>query len=458
MSESIEIAEFDDVDVDVAVDVLDTAEQGNAASTYDAHDALLGSVTPGISDVPVSFTTGPAGTGKTYGMKMAIEEDPRAGILCATTGVAAVNLGTVTLNSVLKYFDTDSLADLYQQGRLQKTLAALGERYRSIMIDEISMMEADQLDIIYQGTLEANGRGGKPLAIQLTGDFCQLPPVKGKWAFEATHWEKFAANTTRLTKMWRQKDEKFLNALNAARAGDSKSSSEQLRPLATWGVAVDNKFEGTTIMSKNVDVDRYNTLRYMQLKGREVQLKSSRWGQQRSEWKLIPAEFKLKVGSYVMILANATPMPGQPIAYANGDCGWIQEFENGYVLVKLVRNGNVVRVPFIERKFESKESPKDGKYYPDREHVYLDNKKRKWVYGAITYMPVRLAYAATVHKTQGLTLDAIQLDIRGHFFGSAGMAYVALSRVKTPEGLRIVGSPELLERRINVDPKVLPWI
>lgn len=180
---------------------------------------------------------------------------------------------------------------------------------------------------------------------------------------------------------------------------------------------------------------------------------------------MIPPVFNLKIGAYVMILSNEAETGGRipgtirtALAYANGDCGWIEEFDKEGVTIKLARNGESVTVPFITRRNESKEAPKDGAFYADRERVYRDVKRRRWIYGEITYMPLRLAYAATVHKTQGLTLDAIQVDIRGHFYGSPGMAYVSLSRVRTPEGLRIIGSPELLARRINVDERVLPWI
>jgi ATP-dependent exoDNAse (exonuclease V) alpha subunit len=84
-------------------------------------------------------------------------------------------------------------------------------------------------------------------------------------------------------------------------------------------------------------------------------------------------------------------------------------------------------------------------------------KRDRWVIGGVTYFPMRLGYASTVHKTQGLTLDRVQIDIRGGFFSQPNMAYVALSRVRTPEGMRIVGSPDLLAKKIRSDPAVVGW-
>jgi hypothetical protein len=331
------------------------------------------------------------------------------------------------------------------------------------MIDEVSMMDGTQLDLIYMAIDDATKKEGKPFGLNIVGDFCQLAPVKGKWAFDADSWPKFAANTERLTKIWRQTDPAFINALNLVRAGEAAAGAKAFEGLGKWAVGLDNMFDGTTIFSKNVDVDNFNKLRYAGVQGKEIELRSRRWGKLRKEWDMIPDRFRLKIGAYVMILSNAQmdyATPDAELAYANGDCGHIVEFGPGLVRVKLARNGNVVDVPFIERFVESKERPKESYYIglePQDQPIY-DDRKKKYLLGGIMYMPLRLAYAATVHKTQGLTLDRIQVDIRGHFFGSPSMAYVALSRVKSAEGLRIVGTPQLLERRISIADAVKPWV
>ena len=125
--------------------------------------------------VACSFVTGSAGTGKTYAQKKAIEDDPKHAVLCATTGIAAINLNATTLNSLLGYFDTDSLRERLVRGTLARKLKDIGLKVRNIVIDEISVMDGRQLDLVFKGTLDANsyvGMADRPLGIILTGDFC----------------------------------------------------------------------------------------------------------------------------------------------------------------------------------------------------------------------------------------------------------------------------------------------
>lgn len=416
--------------------------------------------TPGAVDC--RFVTGPAGTGKTYQFKQRIEADESEGILCATTGVAAVNLGTTTINSVLGYFDLESLADASATGQITRRLIHLRKRegYKSLMLDEASMLEAYALDILTEDAKKANQRlekDGLQISLELTGDFAQLPPVKGEWGFKAVNWPLYAANLTKLDKIYRQTDLEFLRALSLARQGDGKEASEALRPLAKWSSALDLDFDGTTIVDKNSKVDDINKLRYLKLKGAERSFFSHRWGKQRGEWKQIPAELKLREGASVMILANvySDPLLGRrEIIYANGDSGIVVGFTGGGAWVRLRRTNEVIQLSPIERTFESKDEP-DKSAHPNS---YYDEKRKRWVWGAVSYLPARLDYAVTVHKSQGLTLDKVQLDPRGAFFGSPNMAYVALSRVRTPQGLKIVGTAEMFARRINRDKEVGEWI
>lgn len=180
-------------------------------------------------EVPCTFVTGVAGSGKTFLMKQRITEDPYYGKLTATTGIAAINLGTTALNSVLKFFDTDSMEEAFLNGWLESSIAKVADDaedetfieadeegefevtrkrvrgHRNLVIDEVSMLDAKQLDMIYQCAARVNERrswhGKEGFGIVLTGDFCQLPPVKAPWAFEAQCWPHFEASTERLTKV-----------------------------------------------------------------------------------------------------------------------------------------------------------------------------------------------------------------------------------------------------------------
>lgn len=409
------------------------------------------------------FICGAAGTGKTTEIRNRQAVDEKYAILCATTGIAGVNLDTITLNSLLGYYDTQSLADNFFNKRLHKRIRAIKqEGYQNIVIDEVSMMDGRQLDIIHDAIHEET-KGS--LGLVLTGDFCQLPPIKSKWAFEANCWPYFAENITRLTKVWRQENPEFLEAIHLVRRGKGKAAADILSKLVEFTKTVRVDFDGTTIKSKNKDVDSFNNLALMRLTGKPVQVSSYRWGQEsKGAWKYIPAMLRLKVGAYVMILSNGRF--GSGYEYANGDCGHIMDYVSkpdgqGYFTVKLVRTGETVKISMINRLNERRDKPKVATWDGKSEHKgepFFNPITNRWAYGGINYFPLRLAYASTVHKTQGLTLDRIQLDIRNNFFGMPHMAYVALSRCRTPEGLRIIGTADMLAKRISVSEDVQEWL
>jgi ATP-dependent DNA helicase PIF1 len=449
----------------------------------------------------VGFITGCAGTGKTYTIRKRIEEQPNYGLLCATTGIAAVNLGpgVRTLNSALGYYNTESLRDNFSNGKLMKKLVRIAEeeQVQNLIVDEVSMMEGEQLDLLHAGLTEVNSKGYN-LGLILTGDFCQLPPVgvgtKGvKWAFEADCWERFEKNTTQLTKVWRQDGGTFLDALNAYRKGDGATGAKALIDSGvTLARTLDDDWDGVTIQPKNDLVDSYNQMKLMKLPTDRIKVKSSKWAADKfilNQWKDIPAEMDLKIGARVMVLANDTP----GFNYVNGDVGEIQKFDFQQnakgeqmviaVWVKLNRTHQTVRVPLIIRQNTTKVTPdryvsKGGQRGMKIPHnkmeakavaaapapgqpmdlTYFDEKEERWVTGEVLYLPVRLGWATTVHKSQGLTLTDVQVDIRDRFFGAPAMAYVAFSRCKTPQGLRIVGTEAQLAERCSIDPKVERWL
>lgn len=439
------------------------------------------------SSVACTFETGPAGCGKTWNQLRRIEENPLYGTLVATTGIAAINLGAQTINSTLKYFDTDSLRDLHDRGRLASTLAKIGKFSKRLVVDEVSMMDGRQLDYIYDSMIQANRykhmEETGPMGIVLTGDFAQLPPVNAPWAFEADCWEHFERGTTVLSKIYRQTNPEFMEALRAARAGDGPTAAKILSDLNVKFIPTSvGKFDGTTIISKNPQVDAFNFSALINVPGQAYALPSAKWGTTASEWKNIPDQLKLKDNAYVMILANSPAQTEEEFRYANGDTGHVVEKDvDGVIHVKLTRNGRVVPIgPIVRHKTERDPfGSKDWKH-DEVEHIYcnpmdcgMDMPGKKtgewgkvtyncqydtWNVGAIKYYPLRLAYATSVHKSQGLTLDIAQIDIRDGFFGKPGMAYVALSRCRTPEGLTIVGDPVMLAQRIKADPKVKRWL
>ncbi len=471
-------------------------EAGLAESISSLHDIPLDTDAP----TPCAFITGIAGSGKTFTVRARCADDPQFAALSSSTGISAVNLGTVTIHSLLGFFDTDSLRDAYIQGSAQKRLRKLAEEgYRNVVLDECSMVGTETLDLLVRVFDDVNlqrlEKGQRAVGLILVGDFMQLMPIADRppgqhstgrrraavstpWAFLSQFWPRFAKNETRLTKVWRQADTRFLAALNFARAGRGRDCLQVFQSCGQrFESFVDNEFNGTTIVGKNDEVDRINQIRLDRVKGRAIQLPSRRWaasGRVRKEWQIIPERTLLRENAYVMILANKYE-EGQ-IVYANGDCGWVRGIQASQdkllppvVLVELVRTGEVVGVESLVRAMDFGDKPEwvggewgeqggddDGRFMA---RPHYRKQKRRWVAGQIEYFPLRVAYATTVHRAQGLSLDRVQVDFRGWMFARQhAMLYVALSRARTLEGLRLVGPPELLAERCRVDPLTVRWL
>lgn len=432
---------------------------------------------------PCKFTTGCAGTGKTYNAVKAVRDDPSSGILSSTTGISAVNLGAITINSLLKYSDVKVMRDHFLTGALQRAIHPLARQHRNLIIDEISMYGGDALDLLYRAVEEANRYVDvpSPMGIHIIGDFAQLPPVKAPWVFTSSCWEKFQENTERLTKVWRQDGGLFLDALNLVRRGDGAHGAELLAAAgARFETALDTEFDGTTILPRNDQVARFNAMALDRMPGEKFRVTSRRWGQQRSEWGQssrtkewgIPPEVELKVGAYVMLLANAPDF-----SYVNGDCGWVVNHavnspkDNKWeiITIKLVRTGQEIVLSPLVRGVEYSDKPHDWPNHPTRVPASEDlgewlprphyrTRVKRYVTGQVEYFPLRLAYATSVHKSQSLTLDKVQVDFRNHFFSQPAMLYVALSRCRSLSGLRLVGQRETFVKHCNFDPRIKEWL
>lgn len=426
------------------------------------------------------FLCGTAGTGKTT-IARSWTESGHA-VLTATTGIAAVNLGdATTINSLLGYFDTASLQDQWIGGFLTTKLRKLARSgIRRIVLDETSMLDGEQLTILTRAIEEANGRGfvlgdegydedyepAGDLGLSLVGDFCQLAPVKAPYAFTSAEWGRYAANTCLLTDVYRQKQPEFLTALQAVRRGEGPRAVEYFRPFLT--AVTDNTFEGTTIFAKNDAVNRYNLMRLTRLPTPIVRCPAVRWGKMRAEWGGegqpehkwgIPRVLELKEGCLVMILANHKDDPQSwAFRYVNGDLGTFRGVdEQQRLIVTLQRTGEDVAVEWITR--EHRIPLESGRRKQLKADGHADRvRDRHEVIGGVTYLPLRVAYGSTCHKSQGLTLDTVQINLRDGFWRTPGMLYVALSRCKTGEGLRIVGTAEAFVDRARVNPEVRAWL
>lgn len=471
-----------------------------------------------MADTPLFALLGPAGTGKTYKIQQKLLKNPKWGKLCATTGIAALNLGSaggegvITLQSTLGYFDTDSLRENYQHGKLRRVLVSLSTSYKFLVVDECSMLDAETFDILVDclDIVNANvseDHGEHPLGLIVVGDFLQLPPVGDKngprpeYCFEAKNWNRVIVE--KLSEVKRQTDPRFLEILQAARCGDGDTTAKLLTEVGCFAPVPSQLSTITTIYATNKSVDQRNDSLFRKLCATGAvrgNISASRWGKQRAEWKNIPEVLALAIGAYVMVLSNDT----KDWQYANGDCGTVVGFKPGSdgqvagVKVQLKRTNIIVDISRIIRRCYQKETPPgfDIPEYPNQKDwkkaqedlgveadnwkelyesflvsltqrmrsnrlkptdPYYDFLEEKWVLGELLYCPMRLAYATTTHKSQGLTLDAVQIVLDNKFFGSPNMLYVALSRCRTLEGMKVIGTPGDVRKYCNTSKKLERW-
>ena len=236
------------------------------------------------------------------------------------------------------------------------------------------MFPGPALDILYDAFNEVAQANEHAAALTVVGDFGQLPPITDRdpqgreipetamFAFEGNCWRpNFSPHTKRLTQIWRQDNEGFVHALQAARRGAGDEALTYLRGLGVrFEQRLSTAFEGTTLCAHNDTVDTYNMQRLYQLPGdnnRVPAVTSTRWaipgpdGRPPKEWEQIPETFPFKLGAYVMILSNNAP------TWANGDCGTLVSATPNQFVVRLKRNGREVNIGRITRTTTTRTKP-----------------------------------------------------------------------------------------------------
>jgi ATP-dependent exoDNAse (exonuclease V) alpha subunit len=387
------------------------------------------------------FLTGAAGAGKTWLLNHYIKHLRTHGVgvaITASTGVAATHLNGRTIHSwsgigVRDALSKGDLEKLLRNKRLQRNYA----RTSVLVIDEISMLHPYQLDMVEQiarHMLDA----GKPfggLQVVLCGDFFQLPPVSGKvtahagkFAYESGAWDSGEFRVCYLEEQHRQGNDPLLKVLNDIRAG---TAGEQTKiPLRTrYKREPAGATRPTRLYARNINVDSINHRQLAQLEGEEKSfLMESRGakalveGLQKSC--LAPEHLRLKPGAEVMFVKNAADG-----SYVNGTRGVITGFDRdtGWPLVRTFDNDIISADP------EDWQLEENG-----------------IIRATITQVPLRLAWAITIHKSQGMTLDAAEIDLGDAF--EPGMGYVALSRVRSLDGLKLMNLNEIA---LQVHPAIL---
>ncbi|MFN4224845.1 MAG: ATP-dependent RecD-like DNA helicase [Hyphomonas sp.] len=375
------------------------------------------------------FLTGRAGTGKTTLLRKFLADAGDKAVVVAPTGVAAMNAGGQTVHSFFKL--PPRLIDPQDVRRLPN--ARVVRAIDTMVIDEISMVRADMLDAIDR-SLKLNRGSKRPFGgvrMILSGDLHQLPPVVsaqeapilqerfgGSYFHNAQAFREAEFALLALKHVFRQEDPRFLALLGALRNGRVTPEDElTLARLVSKRSAVEASDTHVVLTPNNANAFRINQMRLAGLKGERKIFAADVQGQFDDKSFPTEADLELKVGARVMLIRNDPE--GR---WVNGTLAHVEGFGSKSVIVKIGRRAHEIEQAAWE------------KYRYDFE---MDTKKvKREVVGTFKQVPLRLAYAVTVHKAQGLTLDNVYIDFDSGMFAH-GQAYVAFSRARTLEGLEI---------------------
>jgi ATP-dependent DNA helicase PIF1 len=371
------------------------------------------------------FLTGPAGSGKTYVLNQFVRharDNGKKVAVTASTGLAATHLGGNTIHSWSGIGIHDEVKK-YMISDMTKTRREQIESADVLVIDEVSMLHDYRLDMVDQICREVRGDGAPfgGLQVILCGDFFQLPPInrdegrQGGFIVGSEAWANLDPVVCYLEEQHRQDDDVLLEILTALRDNDlRRRHAEALLARKMFRTPFDEVV--TELYTRNIDVDSINSAKLAEVEGELHEYEMTHTGrasgvESLKKSCLAPEVLQLKLGAFVMFVKNSLERK-----YVNGTLGTVEGFEDvtGYPIIKT----------------------KDGKLVTAKPDTWEMRDGEKKI-ASISQIPLRLAWAITVHKSQGMTLDGAHVDLSKAFV--PGMGYVALSRVRSLDTLTLGG-------------------
>ncbi len=407
------------------------------------------------------FLTGRAGTGKTTFLRHIINATNKNAVVVAPTGVAAINAKGMTIHSMFQlpltsFIPSNDPVDLnlcnnriglakHMKYRIERR--KLFENLELLVIDEISMVRADLLDAIdfILRTIRKNKIPFGGVQLLVIGDLFQLSPVvkdniwpilkpyyNSPFFFDSLAWKLSSPIKIELQTIYRQKDESFIKILNNVRLG-IKKDEDIVRLNQNFSSSMQD--DGIiTLTTHNYKADAINSKQMKQLKAKPHKYKADIEGRFNESAYPTSEEISLKVGAQVMFIRNHSEG-----LYFNGKIGIIDEIIADDITVRFMESDQTIIV--------EKEEWKNTKYTLNKETKIIEQE----TIGSFSQYPLKLAWAITVHKSQGLTFDKVNVDLSQSF--APGQMYVALSRCRTLEGLslrsKVIPNNIIIDNRIS---------
>ncbi|MEX0652386.1 MAG: helix-turn-helix domain-containing protein [Candidatus Paceibacterota bacterium] len=389
------------------------------------------------------YLTGPAGSGKTHALREYIAFLKDRGVtvgLTASTGIAATHFGGVTIHSwsgigIRDYLSESDIDLLVQKEYLWKRY----QRTAVLIIDEVSMLTPsifDSLDRLARAMKQVDAPFGG-IQIVLSGDFFQLPPIvrnsrETQFVHSAPSWKEADIRVCYLEEQFRQSDDALSQILNEIRSGSVSDESRELlqgRMRAYEEDCIDDGVTPTHLYTHNADVDAVNTAELEKLPGEEHEYLMDSKGKASvvtslKKGLLAPESLYLKRDAVVMFVKN-----NFEVGYVNGTLGTVIGFDGALPIVRTF-SGDEIVVEATDWMVEEGDT----------------------VIAQVSQLPLRLAWAITVHKSQGMSIDTAEIDLSKSFV--SGQGYVALSRLRTLEGLVLRG---LNAQALEINKEVLTY-